>query len=230
MGSRSRAGSSQTKHSAGGNTGAGGNAGADGGAGGSARLLVLLHGLGETTDERAGAYAWIERYGLGTAYERLRYPPVVRTARREDMTDARLAEIHAQLGAKPFGGLAIVCPYLPNVRATHTPLDDVARWIVETVVPRARAESGLVATDPVQTDIDGCSLGGYVALETFLRRPEAFGAVGGVQSAVGERQSIGVPLRGSIRPRDGPHGSAQRLPCDELTRSLSSRKRGTARG
>ncbi|HMJ14729.1 MAG TPA: hypothetical protein VK524_25130, partial [Polyangiaceae bacterium] len=31
--------------------------------------------------------------------------------------------------------------------------------------------------------LDGCSMGGYVALEVFLRKPEIFGTFGGVQSA-----------------------------------------------
>ena len=35
-------------------------------------LAVLLHGLGETTDERLGAYAWVEKYGLGSAWQRLK--------------------------------------------------------------------------------------------------------------------------------------------------------------
>src|SRR5690349_11817480 len=32
-------------------------------------VLVLLHGLGETGDQRVGARAWVDRYGLATAYE-----------------------------------------------------------------------------------------------------------------------------------------------------------------
>ena len=42
----------------------------------TAPLVVLLHGLGETADPRAGAYAWWERYGLQTCYERLFAQPV----------------------------------------------------------------------------------------------------------------------------------------------------------
>jgi hypothetical protein len=34
-------------------------------------LAIFLHGLGETTNERLGAYAWIEKYGLGSAWQRL---------------------------------------------------------------------------------------------------------------------------------------------------------------
>src|SRR4051812_21687779 len=45
-------------------------------------LLVLLHGLGETGNPELGVFAWVERYGLGTAYARLRRPPVARISRQ----------------------------------------------------------------------------------------------------------------------------------------------------
>lgn len=149
-------------------------------------LLVLLHGLGETGDERLGAFAWLSRYGLGSAYERLRRPPLERTSRRMDWTNARLAEVNAALAARPFRGLAIACPFTPNVHKAPNPsaaLDGYARWLAEVVLPRARAEAPAF-DDAARTSLDGCSLGGYVGVEVFLRRPELFGALGGVQSAI----------------------------------------------
>jgi pimeloyl-ACP methyl ester carboxylesterase len=148
-------------------------------------LLVLLHGLGETWDTGIGVYAWVERYGLGTAYARLRRPPVGHTARQLSLLpDARLAEINASLAAQPFRGMAIACPYTPNVgKLPEAALDAYAAWIVDVVIPRARKEAPVIA-DAAHTAIDGVSLGGYVGLEVFLRRPEAFAAWGGVQSAV----------------------------------------------
>ena len=149
-------------------------------------LLVLFHGLGETVDERLGAYAWLEKYGLGTAYDRLRRAPIVRTSARSDWPVGRLAEVNAGLVASPFRGLAIACPFTPNVnRATSTgaALDGYTRWIADVLLPRARAEAPVLG-DAAHTSIDGCSLGGFVGLEVFLRRPDLFGAWGGVQSAV----------------------------------------------
>ncbi|WP_437720080.1 alpha/beta hydrolase [Sorangium sp. So ce861] len=151
-----------------------------------APLLVLLHGLGETGDERLGAFAWLERYGLGSSYDRLRRPPLGRASRRKDWTDARLAEVNAALAARPFRGLAIACPYTPNVHKAPNPsaaLDGYARWLAEVVLPRARAEAP-VFDDAARTSLDGCSLGGFVGIEVFLRRPELFGAWGGVQAAI----------------------------------------------
>lgn len=150
-------------------------------------LLVLLHGLGETWNQGVGAFAWVERYGLGTAYARLRRPPVTRTSRQVSLLpDARLAALNASLAALPFRGLAIACPYTPNVVKQPDPaaaLDTYASWIADVVVPRARKEAPVIA-DAAHTYLDGVSLGGYLGIEVFLRRPDAFGALGCVQSAM----------------------------------------------
>jgi enterochelin esterase-like enzyme len=123
-------------------------------------LLVLLHGLGETGDERTGAWAWFERYGLGTSYDRL-------------------------LASRSLRGLALVCPYMPDLPiADPRAFDAYTRWLVETVVPRARQEAPAVVAS--STYLAGCSLGGHFSLEFLLRRPDAFGAWGGVQTAIGE--------------------------------------------
>jgi hypothetical protein len=149
-------------------------------------LLVLLHGLGETWDTGIGVYAWVERYGLGTAYARLRRPPVTKAWRQGNLfTDAHLAEINATLAAQPFRGLAIACPFTPNISKLPNPdaaLDAYAAWITDVVIPRARKEAAILP-DAAHTAIDGVSLGGYLGAEVFIRRPEAFGAWGGVQSA-----------------------------------------------
>jgi enterochelin esterase-like enzyme len=160
-------------------------------------LLILLHGLGETGDERMGAYAWVERYGLGTAYDRLRRPPVVRTSRRRDFTDVRLAELGAELSRRPFRGMAIACPFTPNVHKAAHPkaaLEGYARWIAEVVIPRARKDAP-VHTDAARTALNGCSLGGYIGLEVFLHRADMFGAWGGVQAALGMHRVSGFAER-----------------------------------
>lgn len=127
-----------------------------------APLLVLLHGLGETGDERMGAWAWFERYGLGTSYDRLRASGSMR-------------------------GLVLACPYMPNLSiADPRSFDAYARWLVETVIPRARREASPAIDASRATYLAGCSLGGHFSVEFLLRRPDAFGAWGGVQTAVGE--------------------------------------------
>jgi len=151
-------------------------------------LLVLLHGLGEAGEPGAGVYAWVERYGLGTAYARLRRPPVTRDPHAADLLpDARLDGINASLAAQPFRGMAVACPFTPIVGRMPDPegaLDAYAAWIADVVIPRARKEAPVVP-DAAHTALDGVSMGGYVGVEVFTRRPDAFCAWGGVQSAFG---------------------------------------------
>lgn len=146
-------------------------------------LVVLLHGLGETTNERAGAYAWVERYGLASAWQRLKRPPLERTSKRGEWTDARLAEVNAQLEQKPFRGLALACPFMPNP-GSPAEVDAYAKWIETSLLPRVRKETQL-RDGPDHTYLCGVSLGGYVSLEMLARLPHVFGAWAGVQTAIG---------------------------------------------
>ena len=156
--------------------------------GGTLPVLVLLHGLGETGNDRDGAYAWAERYGLLTSYERLLHPPVDQGLRHHRFLPKIRAEaIDRELMLYPFRGMILVCPYTPNVFQMNTmrALDDYAAWLVEIVLPevhsRTPSKQGLRFTA-----LDGCSLGGFISYQVFLRRPEAFYCCGGVQAAIGK--------------------------------------------
>lgn len=146
-------------------------------------VVVLLHGLGETTNERLGAYAWVEKYGLGSAWQRMKRAPIERTSKRGEWTDARLDEVNAELAARPFRGMAMVCPFMPNPTGAAD-LDAYARWIETSLLPRVRKETQ-ATTDPAGTYLCGVSLGGYVSLEVLARLPHVFGAWAGVQTAIG---------------------------------------------
>lgn len=146
-------------------------------------LVVFLHGLGETMNARLGAYAWLERYGLGGAWQRLKRAPLERTSKRGDWTEARLGEVNAELAARPFRGFAMACPFMPKPKG---PADLVAygRWLEQSLVPRCRKEA-CVFDDAAKTYLSGVSLGGYVSLELFVRLPHVFGAWAGLQTAIG---------------------------------------------
>lgn len=146
-------------------------------------LAVLLHGLGETGNERLGAYAWVEKYGLGSAWQRLKRAPIERTSTRGEWTDAHLAEVNAELAARPFRGMALACPFMPNP-SSPAELDAYARWIEESLLPRVRKEAP-ISEAPNATYLCGVSLGGYVSLELLTRLPRLFGAWAGVQTAIG---------------------------------------------
>jgi predicted esterase len=150
-------------------------------------LLVLLHGLGETGDQRTGAFAWVEKYGLTSSIARLYHTPITRTAKRGDFTDEHLRAVNADLASSPFAGFVIACPYTPNVNRSpnvRATLDGYTQWITDVVIPQARREAS-ISTDAARIAIDGCSLGGFVAIEVFLRSPKTFGALGAVQAAIG---------------------------------------------
>jgi len=149
------------------------------------RVLVLLHGLGETGNELLGIHAWGERYGLVRAHERLRRPPVTRTNKAKWFSDQQLASVNASLAKHPFTGMVLVCPVTPNpskVGPAARTLDSYADWIEKTLLPAVHNEANC-ATGAENTGLDGCSLGGYVGMEVFLRKPELFGTFGGVQAA-----------------------------------------------
>ena len=166
-------------------------------------VVVLLHGLGETTNERAGAYAWVERYGLGSAWQRLKRSPVERTGTRGEWTDARLAEVNEELLQRPFRGLALVCPFMPNPSGVAD-LDAYARWIETSLLPRVRKETQ-VHEDAAQTFLCGVSLGGYVSLEMLARLPHVFGAWAGVQTAIGTFAAPGYAQKIATGWKDKPH-------------------------
>jgi hypothetical protein len=157
-------------------------------AGKQLRCLLLFHGLGETDSEANGIRAYSERYGLLDAYARLLTPPIARTLPAQDYLGLeRMAALDRELGEHAMGDLAILCPFTPNPYkdARSAPLlDSYAAFIERTLLPAACARLPLCA-EPAAWGIDGVSLGGYVSLEIFLRRPERFGAVGSTQGAFG---------------------------------------------
>ena len=172
-------------------------------------LLVLLHGLGETANEQAGLDAWSERYGLVSAYERLRRPPIARTlARARYLTDEQIESLNAALHTRPLSAMAIVCPFTPNVHrqpSSARAIDEYSHWIASKMLPSVKNAAG-IETRRLTTAIDGCSLGGFMALEIYLRRPDLFGAFGMVQGAIGAGAAVTYAER--IRRAAEAHGSA----------------------
>jgi len=157
------------------------------------RLLVALHGLGESHDAELGAAAWVDRYGLGTSYDRLLAPPIARTSKRGEWTDERLKAVNVALHSRPFPGIAVACPYTPNFKEVPDragALKEYGAWIVDKVIPMARKEAPC-RSDAASTSIDGCSMGGPFAIEIFIAHADSFGALGGVQAAFGAQRAAG---------------------------------------
>ncbi len=154
-------------------------------------LLILLHGLGETHDQTVGARAFAERYGLLSSVSRLTHPPLERTLLTKDyFGSGRLEELNSRLAQKTFRTPIIVCPFTPNPYTAGGEATTVryADFVSERL--KAEVEQRVGASFPSdRCMISGVSLGGFLAVEVFLRRPEVFGALGLAQGAFGPNQA-----------------------------------------
>lgn len=148
-------------------------------------LLVALHGRGESgRGLDIGARGWRDDYGIGRIYDRLQSPPLTTKDLLNTVSLDRLRRLNASLAASPFRGLSLACPYTPDLR-DKSPVGAAGfgRFIVDQLLPRARAEAGARA-DRAATGIDGVSMGGRLALLVGLSRPDIFGSVGALQPAL----------------------------------------------
>jgi enterochelin esterase-like enzyme len=161
-------------------------------------LLIALHGRGETLKGPArGARGWLDDYALARAASRLRRPPLTQQDFQGFVEADRLVAFNTALGREPFAGVAVACPYLPDILSSEEPFtgaEPYAAFLVERLLPQLRAEFPLIAT-PAATGIDGVSLGGRAAVAVGLLRPDAFGAIGGLQSALDPRNSADLTRR-----------------------------------
>jgi hypothetical protein len=150
-------------------------------------VLIALHGRGEAQKApEDGAMGWPRDYAMLRAIRRLCAPPLTEADLEGFVEPARLADINEGLARRPFHGLVVACPYMPDLNP-RSPADVRAygRFLIDTLLPRLRREAP-VRPEPEATGIDGVSLGGVTALRIGLTNPSAFGAVGGIQPAVAE--------------------------------------------
>jgi len=153
-------------------------------------VVVALHGRGEAQKAPAdGAMGWPRDYAMIRAIDHLRSPPLHETAYEGFVDKARMAEQNASLAARPFGGVIVACPWLPDVKPAPTgDITALGRYVLDVLLPRVRRDTPALPSAEA-TGIDGVSLGGILALRIGLTSPEAFGAVGGIQAALGEGQN-----------------------------------------
>jgi predicted esterase len=167
-------------------------------------VLVALHGRGEALKRpEDGAMGWARDYELTRAIARLSAPPLT-DADFEGFSDrARMAAHNDALRGRPFGGVIVLCPYLPDLDlvGSHA-IRAYGRFVVTTLLPHARRETPAMETARA-TGIDGVSLGGAVALRAGMTYADGFGAVGSLQPAVHEEQTQDlVALARSARTRN----------------------------
>ena len=150
-------------------------------------VLVAFHGRGESLKgPKLGARGWADDYAIGTTVNRLGKPPLTAEDFLGFISEERLARLNADLAARPYGGLIVVCPFLSDALHGDRAFSDgplLAKFIVEDILQRVYRETPAIGT-PKTTAVDGVSLGGRAALLVGLSRPEAFGSVGALQPAI----------------------------------------------
>lgn len=153
-------------------------------------VLVALHGRGESLKAPTdGAMGWARDYALVHAIDRVLAPPLDESDYNGFVDAPRLALANAWLSTRPFGGLIVACPWLPDFHPAATAdLSAYSAFVRDVLLPRVHRETPAL-TSPDSTGIDGVSLGGVTALRIGLTSPESFGAVGGIQPALAEGQS-----------------------------------------
>ncbi len=170
-------------------------------------VLIAMHGRGETLKgPKRGARGWVDDYELGKAIERLGRPPLTAKDFHGFVLSERLATINRALRETPFGGLVVVCPYTPDVLGgddPFTPAPPLARFLVDTLIPRVKRETPAIGT-PRSIGIDGVSLGGRASLAVGMLRPEAFGAVGSLQAAIDAENAAELAVRAGRARRANP--------------------------
>jgi hypothetical protein len=152
-------------------------------------LLLAHHGRGEANKgPDLGVLGWPKDYALLRAIERVCRPPLTVDDFEGFVEPERLEKHNAALAKRAFAGLVVVCPYSPDVDLRKpAQLKEYGDYVLGSVIPRAKKELPVLG-EPRAIGIDGVSLGGALSLRIGLGTPEAFGAVGTLQPAIGEDQ------------------------------------------
>lgn len=155
-------------------------------------VLIALHGRGEALKKPAdGALGWAKDYDLLRALGRIKQPPLTDADFQGFSDPSRLRKMNEGLASRPYGGMIVVCPYLPDLDLRQEAgMQLYGEYLVNLVLPLVRARLP-ASSSPKATGIDGVSLGGAVGLFVGLTFAESFGSVGGLQPAL---QSVDAEL------------------------------------
>jgi enterochelin esterase-like enzyme len=134
----------------------------------------------------------------------VRSPPLDASDYEGFVVPERVRDTNAALAARPFAGLIVACPWLPDVRPPASgDISAYCRFVTDVLLPRVRRETPAFSSREA-TGIDGVSLGGVVALRIGLAFPDTFGAAGGIQPALsGGDNAVWVARARAARARHG---------------------------
>jgi len=160
-------------------------------------ILVALPGRSEALRGReASARAWLRDYEIARAAARLRKPPLTPADFHAHVEPSRLEAINRSLAERPFRGLVVVCPSIPEALAKRPDADSAEAFgkRVLDFLPRVRA---MAPSSPAQRSvgIDGVSLGGRLALDAGLAHARSFAAIGTLQPALRQHEEDALVQR-----------------------------------
>lgn len=122
---------------------------------------------------------------------RLRCPPFVPPgAKPRFWPSETLAQFNDGLAQRPYRGAVLVCPRTPNpslAKNRDKLFDAYAEWLCGAVLPAVESQLPGATT---HVGLDGCSMGGYVAMEILVRRAATFSTAGCVQGALGQHRVV----------------------------------------
>jgi hypothetical protein len=193
-----------------------------------------LHGRGEALKApRDGALGWPRDYELQAAVDRMYDAPIVARDLHNLTTPQRLDAFNARLRERPYRGLILACPHVPDVDLSREASRKmVIAQLTETVLPLVRERTPAL-TGPAHTGIDGVSFGGNLALHVALARPALFGAVGVMQPAIQASDADDLAARWRDATRVNPNLRLRLLTSEGdyflgATRALSAALRARA--
>ncbi len=143
--------------------------------------VLAMAGLGESVrGNKAGAYGWVEKYGVVPAMAALHRGRLTRADFQDLVTDEALARYNAALAKEPYRGVILVCPYPPNLNKGIRQLDGYERFWFDELMPWVDAEFRTTST----WGIGGISLGGLTATHVGFGNPGKFAAISSQQASV----------------------------------------------
>ncbi|MBH24348.1 MAG: hypothetical protein CMH57_07850 [Myxococcales bacterium] len=141
--------------------------------------VLTFAGLGESKrGNRAGAWGWVEMYGVVPAMAALHRNHLTPEDLKGLAEPEELDAYNKVLTESPYRGVILVCPYPP--RRTS---DDYERYLIEELIPYTNATLR-VFPEPARWGIDGISMGGMLSTVIGFSHPRHFGAFGSQQSSL----------------------------------------------
>lgn len=150
--------------------------------------VLAFAGLGESVrGQRAGAWGWVEKYGVVPVMAALSRGKLTREDLQGLVTEQELEGYNRALRQQPWRGVILVCPWPANVlRGQGLQRPGYEKFLIEELLPYTEQHLR-VRPGAAGWGVDGISLGGLLSTHVGFKYPERFTAIGSQQGSVGSR-------------------------------------------